>query len=100
MAFRLGALFHKVGGIAHQAGTGPEGDEADGEINEEDPAPGVLIGDPAAKGGAEDGGDERGDAEEGLRGALFFGWKGIEKNALAAGLKAAASEALEHAKKD
>ena len=44
--------------------------------------------------------DEGGDAEEGLRGALLLGRKGIEQDALAAGLQTAAGETLHDAKKD
>ena len=46
--------------IFDEARNKDEGENADGNVDEEDPAPGVVVGDPAAEGGA-DGWREHGD---------------------------------------
>ena len=77
-----------------------EGEQADGEIEIEDPAPAVVIRDEAAERRPDDGGEQRGDAEDGHGRALFFLREGVEQDALAGGLQAAAGEALQDARGD
>ena len=76
-----------------------EGKDADGDIDEEDPAPGVVVGDEAAEGGS-DGGCEDGDeAVEGKGLAAFLGFKGVGHDGLGHWLHSAAAESL-HATAD
>ena len=94
------AGFDDVGGISDDHVAHEEGEEADGDVEIEDPSPAVVVGDVTAEGGSDDGGEERGDAEDGLCGALFFGGEGVEEYALAGGLESAAGETLEDAAGD
>ena len=51
------------------------GDQADGQVDEEDPGPGVVVGQPAAEHGRDGGGDDDAQAEDGLHHALLLGGK-------------------------
>ena len=89
------ALIH--GRIFDHAGDQDEGQNADGNVDEEDPAPGEVVGDPAAEGGA-DGGREHGDeAVEGEGLAALLRLKGVGHDGLGHGLHAAAACALDDA---
>ena len=71
-----------------------ERQDADGDVDEEDPAPGVVVGNPAAESGA-DGWREHGDEaveREGL--AALVGLEGVGHDGLRHGLHAAAAGAL------
>src|SRR5205823_3768552 len=57
--FRGSALLGEVIGVADEEVAESKGNRADRQIDIENPAPRVLICDPAAERGAEDGGDER-----------------------------------------
>ena len=76
-----------------------EGENADGNIDEEDPAPGEVVGDPAAERGA-DGRREHGDEaveREGL--AALVRLERVGHDGLRHGLHAAAAGALKNAAK-
>ncbi len=83
--------------IFDHAGDEDEGEDADGNVDEEDPAPGEVVGDPAAESGA-DGWREDGDeAVEGKGLAALLGFKGVGHDGLGHGLHAAAAGALNDA---
>ena len=77
-----------------------EREEADRDVEVEDPAPAVVVGDVAAERRPDDRREQRGDAEERLRGALFLRRKRVEQHALARRLQSAAGQALQHARDD
>ena len=56
----------------HDHAAKPQGEEPDGDIDEEDPAPAIVVGDVTAKRRPDDRGEQRGDAKQSLRGALLF----------------------------
>ena len=82
--------------IVNEAGDEDEGQDADGNVDEENPAPGEIVSDIAAERGA-DGGSEHGDQaveREGL--PALVGLKGISHDGLRHGLHAAAERALQY----
>ena len=71
--------------------------EADGNVDEEDPAPRIVVGDPAAQRGA-DGRREHGDqAVERERLSALVRLEGIGHDGLRHGLQSSAACSLEHA---
>ena len=97
---QLRALRDEIVRIAKQDVAGSKGQEADRDVDQEDPAPGILVGDPAAEGRADDRRHQGRQAEQRHRHALLFARKGVEQHALAGGLKTAAGQALDHAEQD
>ena len=74
-----------------------EGEQADGDVDEEDPAPVVVVGDPAAEDGAD---GRRGDDGDGVEreGRGAFGWReGVDEDGLFDRREAAAADALQDA---
>ena len=90
----------QIGRVLDNAVGEVEREHADGDVDEEDPAPTVVVDDPAADGGAEDGCEDDGHAIDGEGHAAFCGGEGIGEDGLLAGLKAAAGRALEYAEED
>src|ERR1700710_1747141 len=70
----LGLLFAEleVRWVFDHAVAEVERDEPDGDVDEEDPVPVEVVGDPAAEGGADGGGDNDGHAVDGEGLATFF----------------------------
>ena len=100
LGFFSKALAGEVLGVGEDH-AGEEGAaRADGDVDVEDPAPGVVVGDPAAEGGAEHGRAHDGDGVDGHRHAALVAGEEVGENGLHGGLKASASEALQHAKDD
>ncbi len=87
----------KIGWIGHHCVAHRQREQADRDVEVKYPPPAVVIGDVAAECRADDRRQERGDAENRLRGALLFDGERIEQDALARGLQAAAGQALQHA---
>src|ERR1700690_197366 len=77
-----------------------EREQADGEIDEEDPVPVEVVGDPAAEGGADSGRDDDGHAVEREGLAALLDGEGIREDSLFAGGEAASAEALQDAGDD
>ena len=99
-AFLLFADVGEVRRVFDEALGEVEGEDADGDVEEEEPAPGEVVGNPAAEGGAERGGEDDGHAIDGEgHGALFRG-EGVGEDGLLRGLEAAAGEALNDAEED
>ena len=92
-ALEIGRVFHNAAGEKH-------GENADGNIEEEDPAPGIVVGDPAADGGADGRCYDDGHAVDGEGDAAFLGSEGIGEDGALAGLQAPAGRALKDAEDD
>ena len=86
--------------IAHEGVHHEQREDANRKIEVEDPAPGVVVGDPAAEGGAEDGREDDAEAEGGHGGAVPTGREGLQQNRLGQRLQASAGEPLQHAEED
>ena len=78
----------------------PQRQEADGDVDPEHPPPGVVVGYPAAERRTDDRRDQRGQAEQRHGHALPLDREGVQQHALAARLKTAAGQTLEHAEQD
>ena len=74
-----------------------EREDADGNVDEEDPAPVVVVGDPAAEDGADGGRGDDGDGVEGEGRGSFGGRKGVDEDGLFDRREAAAADALQDA---
>src|ERR1700733_13720993 len=83
-------LLH-VGRIADQHVGQNQRNDADGNIDEENPAPIEIVGDPSAERGT----DRRGQHD---RHPAFTRFESVGKNGLFAGLQAAAADSLQYAK--
>ena len=85
-------LDHAVGEI--------EREQADRHVDEEDPVPVEVVGDPAAEGGADGGRADDRHAVEGEGLAALFDGEGVGEDGLLAGGEAASAEALQDAGDD
>ena len=96
----LRAAGRPAGKLRHAPGEQGQDGGADGEIDEEDPAPAAMLHEPAAKDGA-DGGGDGGEAGPGADGAaaIFIG-KGDAEQGEAAGDQERASDSLQAAGED
>ena len=74
--------------------------DAHGKIDEEDPPPGVVVGDPAAECGADGGRDDDRDCVERKGEATLFGREAVGEDRLGKGLKTTATGALQDAEDD
>ena len=99
-AFALFAAFGEVGRVFDEALGEDEGEDADGDVEKEQPAPAGVVDDPAADGGAEGGSEDDGHAVDGEGHAAFLGREGVGEDGLLAGLEASAGQALEDAEED
>ena len=77
-----------------------ERQQADGQVDEEDPVPVEVVGDPAAERGADGRRDDDGHAVDGEGLAALFDGEGVGEDGLLAGREAAAAEALQDAGED
>ena len=85
------------GWVVDEAGDEGVGEDADGDVDVEDPAPGVVVGDPAAQGGSDGGGEDGDEAVEGEGLAALLFLEGVGHDGLGHGLESAAADALEDA---
>ena len=89
-----------VGRIGDEHGDHDQAGDAHRQVDVEDPAPGISVGDPSAHGGAENGSGHDPQSKERhglatlLRGILF------EQHRLGKRLEPSAGDALQHAKED
>src|SRR5580700_2277428 len=77
-----------------------KGENPDGNVDEKNPAPGEVVGDPAAERGADRRSAHHCDAVNGKGHATLGGWKSIGEDGLLAGLQTASSSTLQHAAND
>ena len=75
-------------------------DDADGDVDVEDPAPAVVVGEPSAGDRAEHRRDHDAERPEGHRLPALFGGKGFQQNGLREWLQSSAAGALNHPTKD
>ena len=99
-AFSFLAALGEVGRVFDEALGENEREDADGDVEEEEPAPAGVVDDPAADGGAEGGREDDGHAVDGEGHAAFLGREGVGEDGLFAGLEASAGCALEDAEED
>ena len=97
--FRKLLALHE-GRVLDQARGQDQGKNADGNIQEEDPAPGEVVGDPAAQSGADGRRQHHREAIDREGHAAFCGRKRIRQDGLFAGLQAAAPRALQYAEQN
>src|SRR5271170_7659287 len=90
-------LLH-IGRIADEHVGEQQRNDADGNIDEENPAPIEIVGDPSAEGGADGRSEHYGHAVNGESHAAFSRLESVGENCLFAGLQAAAADSLQHAK--
>jgi hypothetical protein len=86
--------------IFHDDGGEEEGEQADGNVDKEDPTPVVVVGDPAAERRADGRGHDHGHAENGEGLTTLFGREGIGQDGLLAGAHAASASALQDTEED
>ena len=67
--------FVDVVGIVDEAVDHEQGEDADGDVDVKGVAPRVGVGEPAAEGGTEDGGDDDSEGEDCHGGSAFTGGK-------------------------
>src|SRR5262245_47007014 len=84
----------QVRGILDQAKDEKKRQQPDGEIDEEDPAPRKVVGNPSAQDGPYGGRDDGGDAVKGKRQPAFLRRKRVGQDGLSQRLQAAPSQAL------
>src|SRR5271155_3097429 len=90
-------LLH-VGRIADEHVGEQQRNDAYGDVDEENPAPVEIVGDPSAQGGADGRSEHHRHAVNGEGHAAFSRFESVGENCLLAGLQAAAADALQHAK--
>src|SRR5208337_1493571 len=83
--------------IGDERGGHKDGEDSDGNVDEEDPAPGVVVCDPAAQSGSDDGRSDDAHAIDGHGHALLFARKALDEDGLGDGLQAAAARSLQDA---
>ena len=98
----LGGLFagDEVGRVFDDAVGEIEREQADGKVDEEDPVPVEVVGDPAAEGGADGGREDDGHAVDGEGLPAPLDGEGVGEDGLLAGGEAASAEALQDAGED
>ena len=99
-AFASLANFSEVGRVFDDAVGEIERQDADRNIEEEDPAPTVVVDDPAAHGGAKHRRHDDRDTVHGEGHAALLGWEGVGEDGLLAGLKASSCCSLKDAAED
>src|ERR1019366_4709595 len=95
----LGLLFNP-GGILHQAHDRECRQQADRNVDEEDPTPTETIGDPTAHGGPQHGRHDGCDGGEGKSAAALRRRKRVENDRLLVRLQTATEKSLQHSKND
>ncbi len=96
---RAAAFFH-VRRIGDQHIGEEQRDDSDGNIDEENPAPIEIVGNPAAQSGADRGRQNHGHAVNGERHAALFRRERVRENRLLARLESAAAHALKYPEKN
>lgn len=77
-----------------------EGEQPDGDVDEENPTPVVVVGNPATERGTYGGSHHNCHAEDGEGLASFFGRESVGEDGLLAGTHASAASALEDTEED
>jgi len=94
------ALGLHPGRILDQRADRQKGDDADRHVDQEHPAPGVIIGDPAAQSRPDDGREDGRDGDHRKGAPALRGLEGIENDRLLIGLQAAAEKPLHQPEDD
>jgi hypothetical protein len=92
--------FTEVGRVKNEETRHDEGQDADGDVDVEDPAPAIAVGEPASEDGPEHGSHDDAESPEGHGLAALLGAEGFEHDGLRDGLERAAGSALDEAEDD
>jgi hypothetical protein len=87
----------QIGRIEDQQRSQQQGTNAHRNVDQENPAPGVVVGDPSAERRAHHGREHHAHAVHRHGDALLFTWKRFAQDGLRNGLQRAAAQALQHA---
>src|SRR5713101_9445260 len=90
----------EIGRVLYESRGEQHGNDADGNVDKENPAPGKVVGNPSTKRWSDGGSGDNGDAVDGESHASLGGLKSIGQYSLLAGLQAASASALQHAAND
>jgi hypothetical protein len=99
-AFSALADFSEIRRVFDEAIGEDEREDSDGDVEEEDPAPGIVVDDPAADGGAENRRGDDGDSVDGESHGALLRREGVGEDGLLAGLEASTGCTLEDAEED
>ena len=91
-------LFSKPGRIFHQTAGEEEREQADRQVDKEDPVPVEVVGNPAAQRGTDGGCDDHGHAVNSESLAALLGGEGVGQNGLFGRLQSSAARALQDAR--
>ena len=97
---QLRPLFHEIFRVAEKGVTSAKRQETDWHIDQKDPAPLILVRQPAAQGRTDDRRQQGRQAEQRHRHALLFSREGVQQNGLTAGLQTAPCQTLNDAEQD
>ena len=95
-----GLVLADVMRVAHEGADHHHRERAHRQVEVEDPAPGVVVGDPAAERGPEDGREDDAQPKCRHRRAVPLGRESLQQDGLRQRLQSAAGEALQHAEED
>ena len=84
--------------LAYEGGDSDPGQQAQGQVDVEHPAPAVVLGEPTAQRGAEDGAHHHTHTPHRHRLAMAFGWVGVEQHRLRQGHEAGTKNPLQETK--
>ncbi len=96
----FGSFLHQVGWIFHHPVAEQQRNDADGQVDKEDPVPVEVIGDPAAQGGSDRGRGHDCHPIQGESLSALFHRKRIRKNRLLAGGQPTAAQPLQDARQN
>src|SRR3974390_154730 len=90
----------KMRWVVNQGRGKKDGDQANGDVDEENPAPGVIVGDPAAERRPDDWRDHDTHAVNRHRHALFFTGEALDEDGLGDGLQPPSPCSLQNPEED
>src|SRR5208282_4612501 len=90
----------EIGRILNEPRGQENGNDSDGNVDEENPAPGEVVGDPSAERRPDGRSRDHGNAVHSESHAALGGRKSVSEYGLFAGLKAASASSLQHTTND
>src|SRR5271166_5918053 len=98
--YSAGLVFADVMRVTHKGANHQHRKYAHRQVEIEDPAPGVVVGDIAAERGAENGREDDAEPKRRHRRAVPLGRKGLQQDSLGQRLQSATRETLQNAEED
>src|ERR1700683_2389002 len=86
--------------VLNEPGSEEQGNDSDWNVDEENPAPSEVVGDPSAEGWTDGGSADHCDAVNGEGHAALGRFKSVSEDGLLTGLETASTSALQHAADD